>query len=157
MGQPWKYTIQTIQAMRSRRGSRTPFIAYWPGQIAPNTITDQPGHVVDMAPTFLDLLNIDYPDSINGHKALPLHGTSLLPVLKGAGRTEPEYFISGLDKFRMFRSGDYKIVRMNGGEWELYNIQDDPTELNNLAADLPQKVQELSSKYERISKEQNIL
>ncbi|MEQ9306109.1 MAG: sulfatase-like hydrolase/transferase, partial [Marinoscillum sp.] len=45
-------------------GSHTPFIAYWPGKIAPNTITHQVGHVVDIAPTLLDVLNIDYPDSI---------------------------------------------------------------------------------------------
>lgn len=126
-------------------GSHTPFIAYWPGKIAPNTITQQPGHVVDIAPTFLDLLDIQYPDSIKGYPTLPLHGSSLLPVFLGEERKEPDYFMSGLEKFRMFRSGDYKIVRLNGGAWELYNIKDDPTELVNLADSLPDKVNELSN------------
>ncbi len=130
-------------------GSHTPFIAYWPNKISPNTITHQPGHVVDIAPTFLDILNIKYPDSIKGHPTLPLHGSSLWPVFKGERRSEPDYFISGLEKFRMFRSGDYKIVRLNGGEWELYNIKNDPTELINLATTLPHKVLELSELYER--------
>jgi arylsulfatase len=85
-------------------GSRTPFIAYWPGVIEPNTITEQAGHVVDIAPTFLDILGINYPDSINSFATLPLHGSSLLPVFKGKDRVQPEYFISGLDKFRMFRT-----------------------------------------------------
>ncbi|WP_339926411.1 arylsulfatase [uncultured Cyclobacterium sp.] len=129
-------------------GSHTPFIAYWPGKIAPNTITDQVGHVVDIAPTFLDLLNIQYPDSIHGHATLPLHGSSLLPVFMGELRPEPAYFISGMDKFRMFRSGDYKIVRMNGGEWELYHIKNDPSELVNLADTMPGKVKELAMNYE---------
>jgi arylsulfatase len=128
-------------------GSHTPFIAYWPGKIAPNTITDQVGHVVDIAPTFLDLLNIHYPDSIQGHATLPLHGSSLLPVFMGEQRKEPDYFISGMDKFRMFRSGDYKIVRMNGGTWELYNMISDPSELVNLADTMPEKVNELSEFY----------
>lgn len=128
-------------------GSHTPFIAYWPGQIAPNTITDQVGHVVDIAPTFLDVLDMTYPDSIQGYATLPLHGSSLLPVFKGATRTEPDYFLSGMERFRMFRSGDYKIVRMNGGEWELYNMLEDPTELVNLADSLPAKVVELSEIY----------
>ena len=128
-------------------GSHTPFIAYWPGKIAPNTITHQPGHVVDMAPTFLDILNIQYPDSIEGHPTLPLHGSSLLPIFMGEERKEPDYFVSGMEKFRMFRSGDYKIVRLNGGDWELYNIIDDPTELVNLADSLPNKVIELSNYY----------
>ncbi|BAX79322.1 arylsulfatase [Labilibaculum antarcticum] len=129
-------------------GSHTPFVAYWPNKIAPNTISHQPGHVVDIAPTFLDVLGIQYPDSIKGHTTLPLHGSSLLPVFMGEKRKEPDYFVSGLENFRMFRSGDYKIVRLNGGEWELYNIIEDPTELVNLAVSLPGKVIELANYYE---------
>ncbi len=128
-------------------GSHTPFIAYWPDRIAPGTITQQPGHVVDIAPTFLEVLNTSYPDSINGHASLPLQGSSLLPIFKGEERKEPDYFISGLDKFRMFRKGDYKIVRLNGGDWELYNMKEDPTELNDLAATYPEKVKELADDY----------
>ncbi len=136
-------------------GSHTPFIAYWPGVIEPGTITDQPGHVVDVAPTFLDILQTQYPDSINGHKTIPLAGNSLLPILKGEKRKEPEYFISGLDKFRMFRKGDYKIVRLNGGNWELYNLRQDPTELNNLSKSHPEKLKELSEDYKTLEPELN--
>ena len=103
---------------------------------------------MDIAPTFLDLLNIQYPDSIQGYASLPLHGSSLLPIFMGEQRKEPEFFISGMDKFRMFRSGDYKIVRMNGGEWELYHIKNDPSELVNLADTMPDKVNELAMNYE---------
>jgi len=131
-------------------GCHTPFIAYWNGVIEPNSITNQPGHIVDIAPTFLDVLNLQYPDSVNGYPSLELHGNSLLPVFKGKQRTEPDYFISGLDKFRMFRTGDYKIVRLNGGPWELYNIKDDPAELNDLSSNLPEKVKELSVYYGKI-------
>jgi len=134
-------------------GSHTPFIAYWPGVIEPNTITHQTGHVVDIAPTILEILGTDYPDSVSGYSTIPLHGSSLLPVFKGEQRVEPEYFISGLDKFRMFRYGDYKIVRMNGGGWELYDMAKDPTELDNLATILPKKVEELSILYQRTVQE----
>ena len=133
-------------------GSHTPFIVSWPGHIAPNTITEQPGHVVDIAPTLLEILNTQYPDSVAGHPTLPLHGNSLLPVFVGDTRIEPEYFISGLDKFRMFRSGEYKIVRMNGGDWELYHITEDPSEMVNLASQFPNKVQELSTHYEEVAR-----
>lgn len=136
--------------MRSRRWKPYAFIAFWPGKIAPNTITHQPGHVVDLAPTFLDILNIQYPDSINGYATLPLHGSSLLPVFTGKKRIEPNFFISGMEKFRMFRSGDFKIVKLNGEDWELYNIIEDPTELVNLADSLPDKVSELSHYYARV-------
>ena len=131
-------------------GSHTPFIAFWPDQIAANTKTDQPGHVVDMVPTFLDIMEIAYPDSINGNATLALDGSSLLPVFRGDEREEPEYFMSGLSKFRMFRHGEYKIVKMNGGPWELYNIHEDPAELNNLALDQPNKIMELAAMYRRV-------
>ena len=131
-------------------GSHTPFIAYWPNVIEPNSITHQPGHVVDLAPTLLDILNIQYPETIQGYPTIPLHGASLMPVFKGLQRDQPEYFISGLDKFRMLRLGDYKIVRLNGGEWELYNMANDPTELNNLSETHPEKLFELSERYQLI-------
>jgi arylsulfatase len=129
-------------------GSNTPFIAYWPDVIKPNTITDQVGHVVDMAPTFLDIFNTTYPDSIHGYATLPLHGQSLLPIFEGKQRKEPEFFMSGMDKFRMFRMGDWKIVRVNNEAiWELYNMIDDPSETNNLAQKYPKKVKELYDAY----------
>jgi arylsulfatase len=132
-------------------GSHTPFIAWWPAVIEPNTITGQPGHVADIAPTFLDILGIPYPDSIEGYPTLPLHGSSLLPVFRGEKRREPDYFISGLDKFRMFRSGKFKIVRTNGEDWELYDIIRDPTELVNLADSLPGEVEKLAKYYEKVT------
>jgi arylsulfatase len=128
-------------------GSHTPFIAYWKGKIVPNSIVHQTGHVVDLAPTFLDVLGIEYPDSIVGYPTIPLHGSSLLPIFEGKHRKEPDFFISGMDKFRMYRKGEYKIVRLNGGEWELYNLENDPTELNNIALSKPEKVNELSKEY----------
>ncbi len=133
-------------------GSHTPFIAYWPGVISPNTMTDQVGHIVDLAPTFLDILNIKYPDSISGYPTIPLHGKSLLPIFEGRQREEPEYFISGLDKYRMYRAGENKLVRMNGEAWQLYNMEDDPSELNNLASDNPGLVDDLAMKYEETAK-----
>ena len=129
-------------------GSKTPFIVSWPGHIKANSITHQVGHVVDLAPTFLDILDVEYPSKINGFPSLALNGSSLMPIFKGEERVEPDYFMSGLDKHRMFRSGKYKIARINGQDWELYNIIKDPSEMNNIALEMPEKVEELVGFYE---------
>lgn len=131
-------------------GSHTPFIVSWPIVIDPYTKTDQVGHVVDIAPTLLDILDIPYPENIEGHPARKLHGSSLLPVFKGEFRDEPNYFISGLDKFRMFRSDSMKIVRTNGGPWELYHMINDPCELDNLADSLPDQVKAMNDHYQHV-------
>ena len=131
-------------------GSHTPFIAYWPGIIEPGQVTHQPGHVVDLAPTFLDVLQTPYPDSIQGHPTLPLSGTSLLPIFQGKERTQPAFFISGLAPFRMFRRGRYKIVKMNGGDWALYDMQEDPSELRDRSAQYPEKVEQLDRLYQAV-------
>ena len=55
-----------------------------------------------------------------------------------------------------FRSGDYKIVKLNNGNWELYNIKNDPTEMENLAEKIPENVDALSSHYNKIKFRLNI-
>ncbi len=63
----------------------------------------------------------------------------------------------------MIRSGDWKAVTVNGGPWELYNVEDDQTELNDLAQKNPEKLRSLLKLYEQwraerpyLPKEQNV-
>ena len=130
-------------------GPRTHFIVHWPDKIKGEQITDQVGHITDIYPTFLELAGINYPDEFDRVKTIPLHGKSLIPIFEGQIRQEPEYFISGYsERFRMFRKDSFKIVRANKDAWELYNIQNDPTELKNLANSRQGKLSELTIKYQ---------
>ena len=71
-----------------------------------------------------------------------------MPILSGKQRPEPGFYISGwTDRFRMYRENDWKIVKLNDENWELYNIQNDPTEINNLADSLPEMVRKLNNNY----------
>lgn len=127
-------------------GAHTHFIAHWPNKIAPNQITNQPAHLVDIFPTIIDAAGISYPESVQGEPALPLHGSSMMPIFLGETRKEPDFFASGFrDRFRMFRKGEWKIVNTNGEGWSLFNMEEDLTEINDLAAEKPEVVKSLES------------
>jgi arylsulfatase len=130
-------------------GAHTHFIAHWPAVIKDGGgFTDQPGHVVDLMPTLLEIAGVQYPQQTEAGLTLPLDGTSLVPVFQGEEREEPAYFVSGFsERFPMYRQGDWKIVKANGEAWELYNIAEDMTENHNLASERPEKVQALSEAY----------
>ena len=133
-------------------GCHTHLIVHWPGVVEQGTITAQPGHIVDLFPTLLDVAETVYPDSAGGRELLPLNGSSLVPVFRGELRDEPEFLLSGFtERFRMFRQGDWKIVRANNEDWQLYNLKNDYTEVENLADSLPRKVSELSDQYYKVS------
>lgn len=130
-------------------GANTHFIAHWPKVIEPNQITDQMGQVADLFPTFLDMADLEYPTAYQGKTPLPLDGQSLLPVFRGEERSGPEFVISGhTEKFRMYRRGRWKIVRENKADWELYDMENDKTELNDLADVMPDKLAEIVGRYE---------
>ncbi|WP_297090268.1 arylsulfatase [uncultured Draconibacterium sp.] len=147
---PYKYFKQ----YGHEGGSQTHFILRWPKQVEAGQLTHQQGHIVDIVPTLLEASKTHFPSKLNGMEPQALQGNSFLPVLKGEQREEPEFFMSGwTDKFRMFRSGQWKIVKLNNSEWELYNLQNDPTEINNLAAEFPDKVTELEQLYRQKKQE----
>ncbi len=129
-------------------GSHTHFIARWPGVIPAGALSPEPAHVVDLLPTLLEAGHGAYPESVNGRPSLPLHGRSLMPVLKGGEREDPAYIISGFsERFRMYREGPWKIVHLNGTGWELYNLAEDPTELHDLSDEDPERVEAMLGRY----------
>ncbi len=129
-------------------GAHTHFILRWPEKVKPGTITFQTGHIIDIAPTLLEAANTPYPEKLGEIIPQPLQGSSLMPILEGKERAEPDFFMSGwTDNFRMYRQKEWKIVRLNGEDWELYNLNNDPTEINNLAEQMPEKVSELVKSY----------
>lgn len=129
-------------------GIRTPLIAHWPrGIAARGGITRQPGHVIDVMATCLDVAGVSYPQSHRGHALIPLEGVSLAPAF--AGRELPEralYF----EHFggRAVRRGDWKLVKTPAGDWELYDFARDETETNDLAGQHPQRVRELAAEWD---------
>jgi len=133
-------------------GISTPLIANWPGKITPGTMTDQAGHLVDVMATLLDVTDTKYPESFNGQKLRPLRGKSLVPVFEGKHREGHKEIFFEFGRYKALRSGKWKISWQRG-PWELYDIEADRTELNNLAEKMPDKTAELAKRHEAWLKE----
>lgn len=100
-----------------------------PGQITAGTVVRQPVSQVDLMPTILDYVGLPAPQ--------PIHGQSLRPLLEGTDAAWRDYaFCQRADKMRMLRTNRYKYVFCNRPPIvALYDLQNDPEEDRNLAAD----------------------
>ncbi|WKN31842.1 arylsulfatase [Porifericola rhodea] len=131
-------------------GINTPFIAYWPEQIESGSFSDQPGHLVDFMATLVDVAQAEYPASYQGEQITPMRGQSLLPALAGQTieRKAPIYW--QWSRGRAMRWNEWKLVKQGlDREWDLYHIENDPTETNNMAETYPEIVHELDSMYQQ--------
>jgi arylsulfatase len=127
-------------------GIATPLIVSWPGRIEP-AIVREPGHIIDIMPTLLELAGAEYPEERNGYRIQPVEGRSLVPLLAGESRQAAVY-VWEHEGNRAIRDGDYKLVGSFGNDWELFDMRVDRLEANDLAAAMPQKAAELSARYE---------
>jgi len=130
-------------------GIATPLIAYWPAVIKNGgSITNQVGHIIDIMATCLDVAAVKYPETYQGRELVPLQGKSLLPILEGKKRQGHESICWEHEGNRAIRQGKWKLVAAHGQAWELYDLEADRTELNNLANKYPERVDQLKAMYQ---------
>ncbi|MCW2573823.1 MAG: sulfatase [Frankiales bacterium] len=137
-------------------GVRAPLIMHWPGHISqPGTIRHQFHHVIDIAPTVYDILKVTAPEQYEGVPQLPVHGMSMSYSLASAQeptRKESQIFELLGDRALWHRGWKAVAHHVKGKEfdqddWELYNLQDDYAELNDLAAAQPQKLKDMLDRW----------
>jgi arylsulfatase A-like enzyme len=115
-------------------GISTPFIIYWPAVIKEKgTINHQPWHIKDIMATCIDAADICYPETYEGKQLIPPEGKSLLQVLTGTAFSSNSPIVWEHEGNCAVRLGTWKLVRKYPDKWELYDIDNDRTELNDLA------------------------
>jgi len=135
-------------------GVRDPFVMHWPKGIDASqrgTLRHQFHHCSDVAPTLLELLGQSMPDTINGVKQMPMHGTSMAYAIKNPGeptRKKVQHF--EMIGHRGIVADGWKAVtrhkfrtELTDDVWELYDLNNDFSEAHDLAAQHPDKLDEL--------------
>ena len=119
-------------------------------------LTHQPGHLIDLMATCADVGGARYPETFDGEKITPLEGKSLRPILEGRQRQGHSELFWEHEGNRAVVQGRWKLVSRHPGQWELYDIQADRTEMNNLAGRHAGKVADISAKYEAWAARANV-
>jgi len=150
----------------------------WPGHINDvGGIRRQFHHVIDVVPTILEATGIPAPDTINGIKQLPIEGVSMAYTWNKANANAPtrhttQYF-EMLGNRAIYHDGWVAATTpatvpwelstatppdvITGYKWELYNVIEDPTQNNDLAARMPDKLKQLQNIFYLESAKYNVL
>ena len=123
-------------------GSATPFIVHWPEKLKgmENTLNKGVAHVIDILPTCLALSGSEYPEMVNGQKTISPSGKNILPLLFKETEAIHDTLYWEHEKGKAIRIGDWKMSALPGQKWELFNLAEDHTEMNDLSAKYPAKV-----------------
>ncbi len=152
-GQSWA-TLSNTPLRRYKHfnhegGIATPLIVHWPQRIkTPGELRKQPGHLIDIMATCVDVSGASYPREFNGKPILPMEGKSLLPAFDNRPIPRDGMYWEHEGNAAV-RVGDWKLVRLGRrGRWELYNLKTDRTELHDLSSAEPHRAAELAAKWD---------
>ena len=168
---PFKYWKEDAN---SEGGTHNPLIVFWPKGIKDKgEVRTQYGHVIDILPTTLDLVGIKTPEEVEGTKQQPFEGTSLAYSIDDAKapsrHTVQYYYIFGSRSIydhgwkaelaypNAFITGNAASKQpFNENAWELYNLNDDPTERVDLAKQNPEKLAQLKAEFEQQAQQHHL-
>ena len=156
-------------------GTRNPMVVSWPKGIQPDKrMRSQFHHVVDIAPTIYEILGIDPPEIVNGHDQIKIDGASLAYTFSDAdaGSTNAIQYFDNNGSRAIYKDGWVactfgpllpwntaasapRIAQWDSAtdEWELYHVAGDFSQARNLAAEHPDKLEELKKEFLALAEE----
>jgi arylsulfatase len=162
-GQGWAWLSNAILRLFKHwthgGGVSSPLIVHWPDGIpasANGQLRRQPGHLIDVMATCIDLAGAEYPRELEGRKITPLEGKSLVPAFTDQPIARDAIYWEH-EGNKAILAGSWKLVSKYPGPWELYDFAADRGEANNLAAAQPDRVKELSAKWQAWAERANVL
>jgi arylsulfatase len=180
---PWAWAMSTpfkwVKQVASHFGGTAQGVAMsWPGHIDDvGGIRRQFHHVIDIAPTILEATGIRAPAMLDGIKQRPMDGVSMAYTWRKASSKAPsrrttQYF-EMLGNRAIYHDGWVACTTpatlpwelsnapppdvIIGYKWELYNVKDDPTQSNDLAAKMPGKLKQMQSIFYLEAKKHDVL
>jgi arylsulfatase A-like enzyme len=164
-GKPWANASNTPFRMYKHYvhegGIATPLIVHWPDGIkAKNEFRNQAGHLIDIMATCIDVAGATYPKTFNNQNITPLEGTSLIPTFTNKQLANRAIFWEH-EGNKAVRMGQYKLVSMYSKDaeysWELYDLEADRSETNDLIKEMPAKANELEIAWKKWADKANVL
>jgi len=179
----WAWAMDTpfkwVKQVASHRGGTAQGVCMsWPGHIKDvGGIRHQFHHIIDIVPTILEATGVAAPETINGITQRPIEGVSMVYTWDKANAKAPtkhntQYF-EMLGNRAIYHDGWMAATTpvtipwelgtatppdvITGYQWELYNLKDDATEANDLAAKMPDKLKELQDVFYAEAKKYNVL
>lgn len=149
-------------------GTRNPMVISWPKGIKPDkTMRNQFHHVIDIAPTLYEILNITPPKVVNGHKQMAIDGVSLKYTFddgNAKGRKDVQFFDNngsrGVYQDGWFASAFGPFIPWNAAKggfdkawdsdtdtWQLYDLKNDFSQANDVSKQYPEKLKQMKKLF----------
>jgi arylsulfatase len=157
--------FRMFKAQTAEGGIRVPLIVAGPGVKHQGDVSDAVLHVTDLVPTVLKVAGATHPSQQAGSTLAPITGKSWVPLLGGdvkAVRTEQDWIGWELFGNRAVRQGDWKLLYLvkgagGPGEWQLFNLRNDPAELRDLSKEQPERVKAMLALWDEYVKTNGVI
>jgi arylsulfatase len=169
MSSPLQWTKQVASHFG---GTRNPLVVHWPKGIkARGELRTQFHHIIDIAPTILEAAHVTAPSVVNGIAQKPIEGVSMMYSFDDAqakSRRTTQYFEMFVNR-AIYNDGwvacsrfgvPWNVVGREGdflnAPWELYHVEDDFSEADDLAAMNPEKLKQLQALFDEEAKKYDV-